>query len=43
MQARFTLSLERVMYYSPGLTWRSSWLDKVQKAQKDENNFAGEV
>ena len=40
-QAEFSLSLERIFYYSPDLTWRNSWLDKTNTgAGKDENNFA---
>ena len=40
-QAEFTLSLERIVYYRPGLTWRNSWLDTINTgAGSDENNFA---
>ena len=40
-QAEFSLSLERIFYYSPDLTWRNSWLDKINTgAGRDDNNFA---
>ena len=41
-QAEFTLSLERIVYYRPGLTWRNSWLDNINSgaADSEENNFA---
>lgn len=29
-EATFTLSLERVMYYSPNKTWHDSWLSATQ-------------
>ena len=37
-QAEFSLSLENIMYYKPGLTWRTSWLESIGAA--DEDNFA---
>ena len=37
-QAEFSLSLENIMYYAPGLTWRSSWLEKIDSG--DESHFA---
>lgn len=37
-QAEFSLSLENIMYYAPGITWRSSWLEKIDSG--DESHFA---
>ena len=37
-QAEFSLSLERVVYYRPGLSWRQSWLEQIGSGDKD--NFA---
>lgn len=40
-QVEFSLSLERIFYYSPDLTWRNSWLDNTKSAAgTEENNFA---
>jgi len=36
--AEFSLCLEDIMYYSPGLTWRNSWLEKIDSS--DESHFA---
>ena len=37
-QAEFSLSLENIMYYKPGLTWRTSWLESIDA--REEDNFA---
>ena len=34
-KVQFTLSLERIMFYTPRTTWRNSWIDRLMESTPD--------